>query len=70
MKVFLIATTLGGLAVATAAYAQETVTGTPKGTAPATTEGYGPSSVIYCLQQSQLLLAFNGALRLSPERRC
>ena len=48
MKVFLIATMVGGLAVATSAYAQETVTGAPKGTAPATTEGYGPSSVIVC----------------------
>lgn len=28
--------------------AQETVTGAPKGTAPATIEGYGPSSVVVC----------------------
>jgi hypothetical protein len=48
MRGLLIATAIGGLALATSAYAQQTVTGAPKGTAPSTTEGYGPSSVIVC----------------------
>jgi opacity protein-like surface antigen len=52
MKRFLMAalsaTAICGFAVATPAIAQETVTGAPKGTAPATTEGYGPSSVVVC----------------------
>jgi hypothetical protein len=52
MKYFLIAalsaTAIGGFAAATPASAQATVTGAPKGTAPVTIEGYGPSSVIAC----------------------
>jgi opacity protein-like surface antigen len=44
----LSATAICGFAAAMPAAAQETVTGAPKGTAPATTEGYGPSSVIVC----------------------
>jgi hypothetical protein len=36
------------LVAATPASAQETVTGAPRGTAPATIEGYGPSSAIVC----------------------
>ncbi len=35
-------------AAGTTAFAQATVTGAPKGTAPVTTEGYGPSSVVVC----------------------
>jgi hypothetical protein len=35
-------------AAATPVVAQETVTGAPRGTAPATIEGYGPSSAIVC----------------------
>jgi opacity protein-like surface antigen len=53
MKYFLIAalsaTAICGSAAMTAS-AQETVTGAPKGTAPATIEGYGPSSAIICDQ--------------------
>ena len=52
MKGFLIAalsaTAISALPTATAVLAQETVTGAPKGTAPATIEGYGPSSAIVC----------------------
>lgn len=52
MKCFLMAaltaTAICGFAAATPAAAQDTVTGAPKGTAPVTTEGYGPSSVIVC----------------------
>ena len=52
MKCFLIAalsaTAICGFAAATPAFAQETVTGAPKGTAPVTVEGYGPSSVVVC----------------------
>jgi hypothetical protein len=36
------------LTAATPASAQATVTGAPKGTAPVTIEGYGPSSAIVC----------------------
>jgi hypothetical protein len=36
------------LTAATPAFAQATVTGAPKGTAPVTIEGYGPSSAIVC----------------------
>jgi hypothetical protein len=54
MKCFLIAalsaTALSALAAATPALAQATVTGAPKGTAPVTIEGYGPSSAIVCDQ--------------------
>ena len=35
-------------AAGTPAFAQATVTGAPKGTAPVTIEGYGPSSVVVC----------------------
>ena len=53
MKCLLLITALSatatlGMAVATPAAAQATVTGAPKGTAPVTVEGYGPSSVIVC----------------------
>ena len=52
MKHFLITALTAGTicvtAAATTAIAQETVTGAPKGTAPATIEGYGPSSAIVC----------------------
>lgn len=53
MKCFLLisalsATAILGVTVATPAAAQATVTGAPKGTAPVTVEGYGPSSVIVC----------------------
>jgi hypothetical protein len=51
MKTILIAALAAGICgtmAATTAFAQETVTGAPKGTAPATIEGYGPSSVIVC----------------------
>jgi hypothetical protein len=44
----LSATAVGGFALATPAGAQETVTGAPRGTAPVTVEGYGPSSVVAC----------------------
>jgi hypothetical protein len=54
MKCFLIAAlsaaAISGLAVAPPAAAQATVTGAPKGTAPVTIEGYGPSSAIVCDQ--------------------
>jgi hypothetical protein len=54
MKCFLIAalsaTAISTLAAATPAAAQATVTGAPKGTAPVTIEGYGPSSAIVCDQ--------------------
>ena len=54
MKSFLIAalwaTTTCGFALATPAAAQATVSGAPKGTAPVTIEGYGPSSAIICDQ--------------------
>jgi hypothetical protein len=36
------------LTAPTPAFAQATVTGAPKGTAPVTIEGYGPSSAIVC----------------------
>lgn len=36
------------LTAAAPAFAQATVTGAPKGTAPVTIEGYGPSSAIVC----------------------
>ena len=53
MRYFLIAAlsaaTISGSAAITAS-AQETVTGAPRGTAPATIEGYGPSSAIVCDQ--------------------
>lgn len=39
---------LCAFAAATPASAQATVTGAPKGTAPVTIEGYGPSSAIVC----------------------
>jgi hypothetical protein len=39
---------LCALAAATSASAQQTVTGAPRGTAPVTIEGYGPSSAIVC----------------------
>jgi hypothetical protein len=52
MKSFLIAalsaTAVCGFAAATPALAQDTVTGAPRGTAPVTVEGYGPSSVVVC----------------------
>ena len=44
----LSAVAIYGTAFAMSASAQETVTGAPAGTAPATVEGYGPSSVIVC----------------------
>ena len=54
MKWFLIAalsaTAICGFAAATPAFAQATVTGVPRGTAPVTIEGYGPSSLIVCNQ--------------------
>jgi hypothetical protein len=54
MKGFLIAalsaTTISALTAATPAFAQATVTGAPRGTAPVTIEGYGPSSAIVCDQ--------------------
>lgn len=54
MKTFLIAalsaTAISALAAATPAVAQETTTGAPKGGAPVTVEGYGPSSAIVCDQ--------------------
>ena len=54
MKYFLIAalsaTAICGSAAMTAASAQETVTGAPRGTAPATIAGYGSSSAIVCDQ--------------------
>jgi hypothetical protein len=45
-----LSTGISCLAAATAAYAQETAPGAPRGTAPATIEGYGPSSAIVCDQ--------------------
>jgi hypothetical protein len=51
MKTLLIAAlsaAIGWTTAGTTAFAQATVTGAPKGTAPVTTEGYGPSSVIVC----------------------
>jgi opacity protein-like surface antigen len=51
MKRFLIAAlpaAVCAFAAATSASAQQTVTGAPKGTEPATVEGYGPTSVIVC----------------------
>jgi hypothetical protein len=54
MKGFLIAalsaTTISAFTVATPVFAQATVTGAPRGTAPVTIEGYGPSSAIVCDQ--------------------
>jgi uncharacterized membrane protein len=54
MKYFLIAalsaTAISGLAAATTAAAQETTTGAPRGQAPVTVEGYGPSGAIVCDQ--------------------
>jgi hypothetical protein len=54
MKYFLMAalsaTAISGLAATTPAAAQETTTGAPRGTAPVTVEGYGPSSAIVCDQ--------------------
>ena len=44
----LSATAICAFAAATPAFAQQTVTGAPKGTAPVTVEGYGPSSVVAC----------------------
>jgi hypothetical protein len=41
------------LSGATPAFAQATVTGAPKGTAPVTIEGYGPSSAIVCNHSGQ-----------------
>ena len=46
----LSATALSMLAAVTPAAAQENAPGSPKGTAPATIEGYGPSSAIVCDQ--------------------
>jgi opacity protein-like surface antigen len=52
MKSFLMAalsaTAICGFAAAAPALAQDTVTGAPRGTAPVTVEGYGPSSSIVC----------------------
>jgi hypothetical protein len=51
MKTLLIAAlsaAIGLTAAGTTAFAQATVTGAPRGAAPATTEGYGPSSVVVC----------------------
>ena len=54
MKTLLIAalsaTTIATCAAATSAAAQETAPGSPRGSAPATIEGYGPSSAIVCDQ--------------------
>jgi hypothetical protein len=54
MKSFLIAalsaTTICGFAALTLAVAQATAPGAPRGTAPVTIEGYGPSSAIVCDQ--------------------
>jgi hypothetical protein len=54
MKRFLVtalsATALSALAASTPVLAQATVSGAPKGTAPVTIEGYGPSSAIVCDQ--------------------
>ena len=47
----LSAIAIGGFATATPASAQATVTGAPRGTAPVTIEGYGPSSVVVCNEQ-------------------
>jgi len=44
----LAATAIGGFAASSPASAQATVTGAPKGTAPVTIEGYGPSWVVVC----------------------
>ena len=44
----LSAATMFGTLAAAGALAQETAPGAPRGTAPATTEGYGPSSAIVC----------------------
>ncbi len=53
MRHFLIAalsaTAIFGSAAITAS-AQETTTGAPRGTAPVTVEGHGPSSVVVCDQ--------------------
>lgn len=38
---------------ATPTVAQETVTGAPKGAAPVTVEGYGPSSTIVCNESGE-----------------
>jgi hypothetical protein len=46
----LSATTICAIASATPLVAQETAPGSPRGTAPATIEGYGPSSAIVCDQ--------------------
>jgi hypothetical protein len=52
MKCFVIAalsaTAISALATATSVLAQATVTGAPRGTAPVTIEGYGPSSAVVC----------------------
>src|ERR1700685_4833472 len=44
----LSATALSALAPATPAAAQATAPGSPRGTAPVTIEGYGPSSAVVC----------------------
>jgi hypothetical protein len=46
----LSAATICGFAVLTPAAAQATAPGAPRGTAPVTIEGYGPSSAIVCDQ--------------------
>ena len=43
-------TAIATLAASTPVFAQATVSGAPKGTAPVTIEGYGPSSAIVCDQ--------------------
>jgi hypothetical protein len=48
MKYFLSTAALCAFVASTPAFAQATVTGAPKGTAPVTIEGYGPSSAIVC----------------------
>lgn len=52
MKCFLMAAssaiTISALAAATPVLAQADAPGAPKGTAPVTIEGYGPSSAIVC----------------------
>jgi hypothetical protein len=47
-NLLLAAAAIGLVASGTSAFAQATVTGAPKGTAPVTIEGYGPSSVVVC----------------------
>jgi hypothetical protein len=48
LTVTLAAATMFGTLGVACALAQETTTGAPRGTAPATIEGYGPSSAIVC----------------------